>query len=148
MMSLGGHRTMKISRRSFIAAAPAVVTLVSQMDILASARAVSSRDPLSKMTSATFLPYVGTEFVFSDAGTAVSLRLDEVEIRTPANYVATRRGEECFALHFSSGIGETMVGDTFAVEHFALHGFLLFITQGGIDGDRRRFTAVFNRLVR
>lgn len=138
---------MKISRRNFIAAAPVAATVVSQMNGIALGQPKLSVDRLAKMTSAVFLPYVGTNFTFrgSDGG-AVVLRLAEVDIRTPAGYVPAGRGEECFALRFEGPSGQPLAQDTYEVDHFAFRSFSLFITEnGGVEGGRL-YDAIFNRL--
>lgn len=138
---------MKISRRNFIAAAPVAVTVVSQMNGIALGQPLRQVDRLAKMTSAVFLPYVGTNFTFrgSDGG-AVVLRLADVDIRTPAGYVPAGRGEECFALRFAGPAGQPLTQNTYEVDHFAFRSFSLFITEnGGIEGERF-YDAVFNRL--
>lgn len=138
---------MKISRRNFIAAAPVAVALVSQMNGIALGKPTNSVDRLAKMTSAVFLPYVGTNFTFrGNNGGAVVLRLANVDIRTPAGYVPAGRGEECFALRFEGPVSQPISQNTYTVDHFAFRSFSLFITEnGGIEGGRL-YDAVFNRL--
>lgn len=138
---------MKISRRNFIAVAPVAVTVVSQMNGIALGQPVHSADRLAKMTSAVFLPYVGTNFTFRGRdGNAVVLRLADVDIRTPASYVPAGRGEECFALRFEGPAGQPLAQDTYDVDHFAFRSFSLFITEnGGVDGGRL-YDAVINRI--
>lgn len=138
---------MKISRRNFIAAAPVAATVVSQMNGIALGQPRLSVDRLAKMTSAVFVPYVGTDFTFRGRdGNAVVLRLAEVDIRTPVGYVPVGRGEECFALRFEGPAGQPLAQDTYEVHHFAFRSFSLFITENGELEGSRMYDAIFNRL--
>ena len=138
---------MKITRRNFIAAAPVAVSVMTQLGGVTFGATNPATDRLALLTSATFLPYVGTDFTFRGLdGNVVRLTLISLEIRTPLNYVSTGRGEECFALKFSGPTRQPLEQDVYTVDHFALRSFSLFITEnGGLQGSRS-YEAVFNRL--
>lgn len=138
---------MNITRRKFIAAAPVAVAVMTQLGGVTFGAANLSTDRLARLTSAAFLPYVGTDFTFRGLdGNVVTLTLSDLEIRTPPNYVPTRRGEECFALKFSGPTRQPLEQDVYTVDHFALRSFSLFITDNGGTRGSRSYEAVFNRL--
>ncbi len=143
---------MKITRRNFLASAPVTVGAVVGLGSIARGQfaprgANLAGDPLSRMTSTAFLPYVGTEFVFrTGTGREVRLRLNDLEVTTPENYVASGRGEELFSLKFHGPARVKLIQDSYAVEHFALGSFSLFITEAGTVDGGGAYEAIFNRL--
>jgi len=142
---------MNITRRNFLAAAPVTIGAVAGLSSIATGQtrartAARTVDPLARLTSDSFLPYVGTEFLFRVNGSDIRLTLNELEIQTPGDYVSSGRGEECFALKFRGSARSRLSQDSYAVEHFALGSFSIFITEAGSVNGSRAYEAVFNRL--
>lgn len=141
---------MKVSRRGFLAAAtPLAIAAALPIKGLALDRIMFSGkgDPLARLTWDSFLPYVGTDFVFSDAeGNAVDLRLERMDDTRPANYKPRGDGDECFALIFSGPRRKSLIQDTYSVGHFALGDFSLMITVLQDKNARNQYEAVINRI--
>ena len=104
-------------------------------------------DPLSRLTWNSFYPYVTSTFTFSDKkGNRVDLQLMEMTDMKPADFVTSSSGQECFALTFTGPSRRRLPQDTYAVEHFALGGFALFITTGEASRKSVKYFAIINRL--
>src|SRR5437660_7329100 len=141
---------MNISRRKFLAAAPLAAGAVLQLNGLALGQRLSpsigTGDPLSRLTWNSFYPYVTSTFTFSDKkGNRVDLQLTEMTDMKPADFVTSSSGQECFALTFTGPSRRRLPQDTYAVEHFALGGFALFITVGESSRKNVKYFAIINR---
>lgn len=140
---------MKVTRRSFLATAPAVVGTILVADKLSfagtSAHTAGDGDPLGKLGWEAFLPYVGTTFSFrSEAGSDFAFRLDNMDDRRTA---AQRLGSgECFSLIFSSSTRCPLKQGTYDVTHFAFGSFRLFVTVQDTVNRRRKYEAIVNRI--
>lgn len=139
---------MKVSRRKFLAAAPAVIGTILVSNNSSFARsAPPSRyvDPLEGLSFGKVTPYIGTTFAFSnDSGAAFQFRLDRVDDRLTANQ---RRGQgECFSMIFSSSALCPLKQGTYRVNHPELGRFRLMVTvQYSMDG-RKKYEAIINRI--
>lgn len=141
---------MKITRRNFLLAAPLAAGAVLNLKGTAFGNvfAVPSRaadDALARLNWDSFLPYVNTDFAFTDAsGRAVTLGLaDIVEYTTPRSKSA---GEKlCFTLVFRGPARRQLPEGTYTVDHFALGKFDLFIGPGAANGKQQAYRAVINR---
>jgi hypothetical protein len=146
---------MKISRRKFIgagglAAAAVLAGGVSGQSRLERLVAGSvPADALSQLTWDSFYPFQTTEFAFTDVdGNAVILKLAAMTDTSPAGFKPTSKYEECFKLVFSGPARERLPEGTYAVRHFALGDFELFISDGGQVSRSNRYVAVINRITR
>jgi hypothetical protein len=146
---------MKVSRRKFLAATPLAIGAVLPFRGFAFGKTASlldvttiDDDPLARLTWDSFVPYVTTNFRFTDAdGNAVDLQLARMDDTRPRGYVPRGTGDECFALTFSGPLRRTLVQDVYSVEHFALGSFSLLITVLGSRNRRNYYEAVINRIV-
>ena len=95
-------------------------------------------------TKATFAPYVGTVFrIFSNPSKALSTTLVSIEDIGPVPD-AENVGRECFLLTFRGT--ETLLQNTYRIEHQALGQFELFLVPGGKNKKNVYYQAVINRL--
>ncbi len=145
---------MKITRRTFLEAAPAAIgavvlsgNVIGQKKDRAVATVVTDKaDALSHLTWDSFYPYINTEFAFRRSdGTAVTLRLTNMEDSKPARSKPDL-GQECFILTFTGPGTCPFDQDVYAVDHFALGSFDLFITAGLRSRRSATYGAVINRI--
>ncbi len=150
---------MKISRRKFLGGAP--IAVLSSGLILELANSVTaqkfgteriekfdiSKDALSKLNLASFLPYVTTDFAFrSESGRIVYLQLakmDDVKANNPR--LGKMKGEN-FSLSFVGSLKQQLTQDVYQVEHFALGSFTLLISVVGRNKRGWLYEAIINRL--
>lgn len=142
---------MKITRRNFLLAAPLAAGAVLNLKGTAfgSTFSVPSRaagDALARLNWDSFLPYVNTDFMFTDiGGRSVSLRLADIaEYTTPRTKASADK--LCFTLIFRGLARNSLSEGTYAVEHFALGKFDLFIGPGAAAGKQQAYRAVVNRI--
>ena len=154
---------MNVSRRKFLATfsasvAAAFVSAGSVSAVLgADARrgaTLAGRGGHGKLTWNSIYPYLETDFLFSgtnDNATSDSVRLRLVGMsNTDKAAQSFEREPESFVLAFEARANDTrtvMSQDTYAVEHFALGKFELFISEGSLESDKHVYTAVINRVI-
>ncbi|MFM9905536.1 MAG: DUF6916 family protein [Pyrinomonadaceae bacterium] len=146
---------MKITRRTFLAATPLAIGAVLQFNGVALGQKVGrggfaipdlSQDALSRLTWASFYPFINTDFTFGEGGNAVSLKLvDMTDTKRVGKRV--RKGQESFILKFQGPFDKVLAGKTYQVNHFNLGDFDLFITDGGRVKREQYYVAVINRVV-
>ena len=142
---------MKFSRRNFIAAVPVIAGGLSMGSsvfgqAVRDGGRVTGTDALSRLSWNSFLPFVNTEFKFGAGRSAVTLTLVDIKDSRPLKSRARRRGEENFVLKFAGTSYEPLAQNTYAVNHFNLGDFQLFITEGERDDNSRYYYAVINRI--
>jgi len=153
---------MNVSRRKFLVTFSASLATVFVSPGSASAGRgfrsllglpVSGGDALSWKS---LYPFIHTDFEFSRLGTkkrlseVVRLRLDEMSNTDPASVESTEREPRSFVLTFKADASENAVSlrqDTYAVEHFALGRFELFISECSVADGMHLYSAVINRVV-
>ena len=142
---------MKITRRSFLAAASAVAGGFLRFPGLSYGQSARPQipeltDALSRLTWDSFYPFQYTDFTFGEGSNAVPLRLSGMVDTAPKNS-RKRRGEECFELRFQGPPSSELEQGTYAVNHFRLGDFQLFITPGRNSSRAKSYTAVINRVL-
>lgn len=146
---------MKITRRTFLAAAPLAAGAVLQFNGVALGQKADgglfaipdlTGDALSRLTWDSFLPFTNTDFTFGEGGNAVSLRLVDMKDARPAGR-RYRKGQESFTLKFQGPFDRPLTDKTYRVNHFNLGDFDLFITNSGRVKRNQYYVAVFNRIV-
>ena len=147
---------MRITRRKFLETTTLAGAAALQLNGTAAGQkarrrgvvGADSADQLSRLTWASFYPYINTSFQFTDKdGREVALSLTGMTDTKPADFKAASPGEECFAMTFSGPARGRLTQDTYSVSHFALGNFSLFITDGGSGKRNSIYTAVINRIV-
>jgi hypothetical protein len=154
---------MNVSRRKFLATFSA-----SAAGVLVSAGAVSTvcaqvagalrGDALigrghRKLTWNSIYPYMETDFVFSgadDRETSEGVRLRLVDMsNTDKAAQLFGREPQSFVLSFDTWADDSRLLSerTYAVEHFALGKFELFISEGSLERNKHVYTAVINRVI-
>ncbi len=140
---------MKVTRRSFLASAPAVIGAILVADKFSFAQGVAATggaaDTLANLGWRSFLPYVKTNFSFYDeAGAGYAFRLDGVDDLRTARHPHSRG--ECFSVMFSSSARCPLEQGTYDVRHFALGEFRLLVTVQHSTNRRRKYEAIINRI--
>ena len=147
---------MKITRRNFLTAAPAVAGAIlglrnvgfGQKTLAPQVLVPKGTDQLSKLTWDSFYPLQNTEFLFHSGGVDIPLVLEAVV--NSGNIGRTRpksKGGECFILRFIGPGKLPLKQGTYDVNHFLLGDFQLFITEGGQMKGDNYYIAVINRIV-
>ena len=158
---------MDVSRRNFLGALSASVAAVLSFGGIAHGRSRLSRflalpavqipgDGLAQLGWSAFYKYLYTDFEFSNlrggrpTGRGTRLRLAAIE-NTDSRRKWRYGGEpKCFVLTFNSQSatgGSQLPQDTYAVDHFALGRFELFISEANFTEGVYVYTAVINRIV-
>lgn len=154
---------MKISRRNFIGAFSASLAAVIPFtgnisgaglgSLLSQAHSKIPGDALSQMSWSSFYPYINTDFEFASFQghnpiSSARLTLTGMTGNTGMVKATRARDPKSFVLTFK-GPAQTndprLAQDTYAVEHFALGRFDLFISDGNVVNDEYVYTAVINR---
>ena len=150
---------MNVSRRKFLVSFSAsVATAFASAGAARAARAGGTsigRAAGRHLSWNSLYPYIGTDFEFShleDRHQSLGLRLRLVSMsNSDAAAQSFEREPQAFVLRFEARADENfgVLGqDTYAVEHFALGRFDLFISQGtAAGGDTYAYTAVINRVI-
>ena len=155
---------MKISRRNFLGALSA--SLAAGIPVTASSSAsglISSLvdrsggrlgDSLSRLGWNAFYPYINTAFAFSTSkrgriSEVSQLTLSAMSSDVPLGGMSRRAEPGCFRLTFRARAdvdGPRLTQNTYAVDHFFLGRFDLFISDADfVDGDYI-YSAVINRV--
>ena len=141
---------MKVSRRKFMVAAPVVVGAVLGLKGTALGQRVdndSLQETISRLSFTAFNTYTGTDFTFRDGGEDLPFTLVSVTDTKPLSSKVAR-GQESFVLKFQGPYQHVLRSNTYSVDHFAIGGFDLFITDGGHGKSKEQYyIAVINRIV-
>lgn len=159
---------MDVSRRKFLNALSASVAAVLAFGGTAHGGSGFSRwfgrssavrmrvDNLAQFGWKTFYEQLYTDFEFSSlsggrhTGRGTRLRLAAIENTDSRSKVRSGREPQCFVLTFNSQSatgGAQLRQDTYAVDHFALGRFELFISEANFTDGVYVYTAVINRIV-
>ncbi len=141
----------KVTRRKFIGTAVAASAVVASGDnVIGQIATIATdglgKDSLSKLGWDAFLPFVNTDFTFGQGLNAVVLRLVDISDSRPLGSKARKAGQENFVLKFTGPGRSPLKSGTYAVNHFNLGDFSLFITAAGQRGRLNVYTAVINRV--
>lgn len=141
---------MKISRRKFLGVATATAGIGLVLD-KATLGQVSILPPdggaLEQMKFLSFFENMNTEFLFLNKDRIqVPLRLVAVDDVRPIAKRKWGQGQENFVLKFLGPSRYPLRQGTYAVEHFSLGTFNLFITEGEKTTAGFMFIAVINRV--
>lgn len=144
---------MRLSRRKFLGAAPVAAAAILQLNGVTFGQKAPTLPPvgdggaLGRMTFLTFFEKLNTEFLFLNKdGIQVPLNLYAVEDVRPLAKRQWGKGQENFVLKFLGPTRYPLKQGTYAVEHFALDKFNLFITDGRDNKDGFIYLAVINRV--
>lgn len=148
---------MKITRRSFLGAAPlfggALVLLNEKVLGQTTSRKVppvSAGDSLARFSWDSFYPFIYTDFTFGLGYNAVPLTLVDMTDSRPIS-MSSRRSiktyQENFVMKFQGPRDRVLTTGTYKVNHFSLGDFDLFITDGGLVRRQQYYIAVINRVV-
>jgi hypothetical protein len=156
---------MNVSRRKFLATFSASLATVfvsagsaSAGQALGSLLGKPGSSPLrgDALSWNSLYPYLHTDFEFSSrdgsrrSNDAIRLRLFEMSNTDRESTDSSEREPRSFVLTFKADAHENLVllgQDTYAVEHFALGRFELFVSQGNVADEKHVYTAVINRVV-
>lgn len=144
---------MKISRRKFLAAAPAAAGILMQLSGTGLGQSrlfapvMAGSEGLARLGWSSFYGYVGTTFTFTDSeGRASDLRLTEMTDLRPAGFVSKDPFQERFVMAFAGSSKVQLRQELYSVEHFALGRFDLTITFTGKNKRGSFYEAVINRI--
>ena len=157
---------MKISRRNFLGALSASLaagipaagrsgTSGLALSMLGGpTAALPSADALSRLGWTSFYPYLNTQFEFSSlerrrASEVTRLTLSAMVGDEPDGKTSGGTEPGCFVLKFMGRAGTDgpkLFQKTYAVEHFALGRFDLFVSDGDLVDGNYFYTAVINRV--
>ena len=157
---------MNVSRRKFLATFSTSVAAVCLTAGTASAArglgsnlrqgatSLAGRGGHGKLTWNSIYPYLETDFEFSTldrsaASETVRLRLVGLS-NTDKAAQAFEREPQSFVLAFDTWADDgraVLSQGTYAVKHFALGKFELFISEGSLESDKHLYTAVINRVI-
>jgi hypothetical protein len=144
---------MKISRRTFLAAAPLAGGLILSFDTVIRGQDGPTLPPygdggaLAKMTFLTFFENLNTNFEFVNKDRdKIPLTLIAVEDQRPITKRKWGQGQENFMLSFRGPRRFPFVQGTYEIEHFRLGKFSLFITVGGKIEKDLLYNAIINRV--
>ncbi len=150
---------MDVSRRKFLGTLSASAAAVLSLGGIANGGSLFSgaklpSDALSQLCWSSFYENLYTDFEFSslqggrNTARPARLRLNLMKDEDPLRKGASVNGSRCFVLTFSqSSRSAPLRQDTYAVNHFALGRFELFISEANLSGGEYVYTAVINRIV-
>ncbi|MFT3743527.1 MAG: hypothetical protein QM785_04455 [Pyrinomonadaceae bacterium] len=142
---------MKITRRTFLGAAPVVAAAFTQLSGVATGQTrilpVGLGDRIGDLKFKDFYQNIYTDFMFvNKERDQVPLKLDAVEDARPTEKQKWGEGQENFVLRFSGPPKSALTQGSYVVNHFALGQFVIFITQGGRSRSSAGYLAVINRV--
>ncbi len=144
---------MKVSRRDFVTAIPAIGVMIVSMSGSANGQVDLVPPPLAdpgvlgSLDFQRFHQMLGTEFLFLNKDRVlVPLRLEAVVDQRPLARQKWGKGKENFMLKFSGHWRFPLPQNTYSVSHFSLKDFQLFITNGGLVDGEYRYVAIINRM--
>ena len=153
---------MNVSRRKFLATFSTSVAAVclsagtanAAVGLIPDLGPAVGRGRTGKLTWNSIHPYLETDFVFSELGDisrSEKVRLRLVGMSNQDKHAqAFEREPQSFVLAFDTWAdrgGEILPENTYAVEHFALGKFELFISEGSFESNKHVYTAVINRVI-